>query len=272
MVIQVFELLRMAPQSAREKARSSVNMSEYEARRIETMNALEGSLTGYDCPKCKNKGVIYALSGGCEVSRPCECMEVRKNLDRIKKSGLQGLLDTYTFENYRADEDWQKAIKADALDFLDHHDHQWFFAGGQVGAGKTHICTAIAGEFLRRGTPVRYMLWKDESARLKAVVNDEEYWTLINPLKTVEVLYIDDIFKTVEESGRKRPPTPADVGVAFEILNYRYNNNCITILSSERTIEEILDCDEAVGSRIYQRTKDHCWSIGKDPQKNYRMR
>jgi DNA replication protein DnaC len=65
--------------------------------------------------------------------------------------------------------------------------------------------------------------------------------------------------------------TPADVNLAFEILNYRYvNRRLVTILSSEKTIEEILDIDEAVGSRIFERCKGHYVKfVGKE---NWRLR
>ena len=42
------------------------------------------------------------------------------------------------------------------------------FIGGQVGAGKTHLCTAMVGEFLKRGISAKYMLWRDDALKLKA--------------------------------------------------------------------------------------------------------
>ena len=60
--------------------------------------------------------------------------------------------------------------------------------------------------------------------------------------------------------------------MAFELINYRYNNNLATVLSSELTVDQILFFDEAVGSRIYQRTKEYHWDIAKDPHKNYRLK
>ncbi|MFR5069708.1 MAG: hypothetical protein ACLTE2_07870 [Eubacteriales bacterium] len=52
--------------------------------------------------------------------------------------------------------------------------------------------------------------------------------------------------------------------MAFEILNHRYNQSKITIISSEMTIRELIVCDEAVGSRIFQRTKKYQLSLSKD--------
>ncbi len=216
--------------------------------------------------------MIYLVQDSYLVHRVCSCMRIRDDYQRLRKSGLKNLIEEYTFERFSGRQPFQEKLKEGALRFLEDHDRKWFFAGGQPGAGKSHICTAIAAEFLKRRVGVRYMLWCDDSTRLKALVNEPEYMSEVCSLKTAEVLYIDDFFKTASDSlGNKKLPTPADIRLAFEILNYRYNNNGVTILSSERTIDEIIDCDEAVGSRIYQRTKDYCFVIGKDNAKNYRL-
>jgi DNA replication protein DnaC len=61
------------------------------------------------------------------------------------------------------------------------------------------------------------------------------------------------------------------VNVAFEIINYRYNNpNLLTIISSELSEDELLDVDEAIGGRIYERART--FSIAKDRKRNYRIR
>lgn len=108
------------------------------------------------------------------------------------------------------------------------------------------------------------MLWRDVSVRAKAVVNDEEYGRIVDPLKRVKVLYIDDLFK----GGA---PKEADIKLAFEILNYRYaDQKLLTVISSERTIEELLDIDEAVGSRIYERSRGYYLPL--DGMKNWRLK
>ena len=106
---------------------------------------------------------------------------------------------------------------------------------------------------MKKGLETRYALWRDMSVQAKALVNDrEKYQKLVDPLKRVRCLYIDDLFKT----GKGQVPTTGDVNLAFEILNIRYNDSRkITIISTELDIEQILSVDEAVGSRIYERSK-----------------
>lgn len=263
------------PEAVRQKYQSTEPCSNPTERECKILNDLPGDLPDYDCPECKNKGVVYRVDGDYIVSHDCRCMEIRRSIWGIRKSGIGGLLNECTFENFAVSEPWQKAMKAKAQQFLTDHDGKWFYAGGQVGCGKTHICTAICGEFLKMKKAVRYMLWRDEVVKLKAAVNDsEEYQKLITPWKTASVLYVDDFFKTSDtEDGQKKKPTQGDINVAFEVFNYRYiNQNLVTIISSERSVDDLLDCDEAVGSRIYQRTKDYCCYVTPKENRNYRLR
>ena len=243
--------------------------------------AVEAS-DGYDCQLCKNKGFVAVpvknyRGNWEEVHRFCKCQKIRATIRRLNKSGLKNIIKDYTFKNYKTDEEWQKAIKEAAVRFVQDEQHTWFFIGGASGAGKTHICTAIAGFYLKRDRSVKYMLWRDEVVRLKAnVTNPEEYSKAIEELKTAEVLYIDDLFKTGKDGeGKAQRPTAADVNIAFEILNYRYNNpDLITIVSSECRITDILNIDEAIGGRIAEKTSAYGYGINIKPDrsKNYRLK
>lgn len=244
-----------------------MNFEEDLRRRAELANAAAGSLPGPDCPLCRNRGYIAKVQGNYVVSTECVCMAARRSLRRMEKSGLGDLVRRYTLDNFKTLEPWQAEMKHRVLDFLEHGRGKWFAAMGAVGAGKSHICTALCGELLKRGYEVRYMLWRDGSARIKAAANEtERYGKLLDPLKNVPVLYIDDLFKT-QAGGEIRQ---ADVNLAFELLNYRYCDlNLTTVISSEKTVEELIKIDEGIGSRIYERSKGFYLKLtGK---KNWRM-
>ena len=257
------------------------NMSEkdYEQFKVDDWNKTPGNRNeedGYDCKNCKNKGTIAKLveSGGrySHCFTDCQCVETRNSIMRMKRSGLKDIIKDYTFDKFQDTEPWQKSIKSAAMEYAKNPEG-WFFLGGQPGAGKTHLCTAICREFLLTGKRVRYMLWRDDVVKIKGAVTDsEEYGKQIDQFKTVEVLYIDDLFKTGKDKDNNiQKPTGADVNVAFEILNYRYNNpNLLTIISSELSEDELLDIDEAIGSRIYERAK--AFTIGKSRDRNYRIK
>lgn len=116
--------------------------------------------------------------------------------------------------------------------------------------------------------------WKEESTLLKAVINETEVYTSrIEKLKQVDILYIDDFLKPLKsKEGNITPPTTADVNLAFEILDYRKNANLRTIISSERYIGEIIEIDEATGSRIIEKTKSQYFiNIKRDKSRNHRL-
>lgn len=235
---------------------------------FEVINELEGNLPYVNCPKCKNKGVIYYEKDGYEYSRECECMRIRRSYQQIEKSGMKDILIKYSFPTYNAETEWQKDIKSKAERFVKSPE-RFFYIGGQVGIGKTHLCTAIVGQLIKQGNEARYMQWRDNVVKIKQNANTDQYNSLIEPFKTVKVLYIDDLFKVKKGEN----PTPADVNIAFEVLNHRYlNDGYITIISSEKTGKELIEIDEAVGSRIVEMSGDYFINIGHDTKKNYRLR
>ena len=254
---------------------------DWENFRVNGFNESEGNLNeedGYNCTACRNKGLIMRAvqqPNGIwnSVSRECKCMGVRRTINRMKRSGLKNIIKDYTFDKFEATDNWQQTIKEAAMKYAKSPEG-WFFIGGQSGAGKTHICTAICREFLLNGRAVKYMLWRDDIAKLKSLsMEAEQRQEMIDQFKNVDVLYIDDLFKTGKApDGGKQIPTSADINAAFEILNFRYNDpSLLTIISSECTVNDILDIDEAVGGRIFERAKSS-FSIKGDKTKNYRLR
>lgn len=233
-------------------------------------NQRKGSLKRYDCPKCKNRGDIAVYKDGHFALNDCDCLQTRKTLRLIEDSGLGTLFDTCTFDKYETSEDWQANILEKAKQFV-QEQNKWFYIQGNSGCGKTMICTAIVKELILKGKQARYMMWVDESGKLKQAKanNPDEYQTLVRELKDAEALYIDDFLKI----GKNETPTTADINLAFEILNYRSANKLTTLLSSERTIGEVIALDEAVGSRIVELTKpDYYLVVSKDINKNYRLK
>ena len=249
----------------------------------EITNSRQGKLheeDGYFCDVCKNRGyfkkTVYIRDRNiwANVEPNCECMTVRRNLERLRSCGLKDVIEKYRFDTYHTDEPWQQKVKAMAQDFVQNSakNGSWFFVGGNTGAGKSHICTAICRELILSGKDVRYMMWRDESVRLKALLNDDAaYQNIVRELKEAEVLYIDDLFKSGKGGGSQNV-TDADIKLAYEILNYRsMNPAAVTILSSESTLDEIFRMDGATGGRIGERAKGYMINLTGD-EKNYRKK
>ena len=273
---------------------------EQARKRVETYNRTPGKLKdgytistlqddqtriegdGYDCPLCMNRGDVMHLRetelGIYEYLVPCKCMELRKSIWRMRASGLEKSIRENTFKAFDAKEEWQQRMLSLAKKYLAEgwKDGHWLFLGGQPGCGKTHLCTAVARELLYE-KPVTYIVWPLTAKKLKGIVNEpDEYGAELGKLQTIDVLYIDDFFKPAkaeDRDGNMRtvPPSPADIRIAFEILNYRYINRLPTILSSEWHIAELADMDEATASRIAERCGEYAMVIGRDRKRNHRL-
>lgn len=268
------DFLAMLPPEIREMVADGMSRvenlteAEYERKKVDDYNASEGTLTGYDCPVCHNKGLIMFLDKeGERRLRDCQCMAQRRSIRYLARSGLSKVLDTYSWDRWKTPEQWQEEFVNAAKEYA-AEPKGWFMAAGKPGTGKTHICTAICGDLLRKGYEVRYLLWREFTTQAKAVLTDDEaYRDLVEPYKRVPVLYLDDLFKT----GKGQEPTTGDCNLAFELINSRYADPTkITLISTELTAERLLDIDEAIGSRIYERAKDNYFDLSN--RKNWRMK
>ena len=223
----------------------------------------ECGLDNVDCPVCHNTGAIVRIEAdGTLKAEKCSCMAKRVSIRNLERSGLKDMITRYTFKNYTADTNERRKVLNAAEKFC-KDDRGWFFISGKSGSGKTHICTAICSRLMDKGKAVRYMRWRDDSIMLKALTTEgEEYQGLIQPFKSAPVLYIDDFLK----GGH----TEADIRLAFEILNSRYNDSALrTVISSELSLFEILGLDEATGGRIYERAKGY---VIESPRENWRLK
>lgn len=221
-------------------------------------------LGGVECELCNNTGQRIERGPGLLELHvlECPCMKKRRFLRSLRKAGLEDMARRYTLDSFVADTEHRCRVKEAAERFV-QADSGWFFIAGQSGSGKTHICTAICSRLVEQGKDLYFMPWRDESAELKSIITDSDrYKDRMKKLKTVPALYIDDFLK-----GRV---TEADVNLAFEILNARYNETRLrTILSSERSINEILGIDEAIGGRIFERAKGF---VILAPAENWRLK
>ncbi len=121
----------------------NVSRQELARRGVEWDNQTPGHLNeqdGYDCPLCLNRGYISFAEerDGTWVKslRWCSCRSIRKNLLRLKKSGLsQGL---GRLEDFRVEEPYQKQMLDVTRAWLaaDHSRGASLYLGGAPGAAR----------------------------------------------------------------------------------------------------------------------------------------
>lgn len=241
--------------------------------KVDTYNQQSGNLSGYDCKICRNRGNIAAVKeDGTLTFRECDCMKIRRCVQKMEKSGMREVLEKYTFEAYQAPDPWRQRIKHGAMYYADHPSG-WLLFCGQSGSGKTHLCTAVCKKFLLDGVDVRYMPWRSDAATIRAASADAERRSkLLEPLQLAPVLFIDDLFKSGRSPDGSRFPSATDVSIAFDIVNYRYTKQLPTIISTECYPLELVEIDEATGGRIIEMAGRNTFCIAKQKGRNYRLR
>lgn len=226
----------------------------------------------YECPKCKDTGMImYRDDEGREFGKWCECREKRLALSLLKSSGIteedtkKGFADFQTFNESGlvfAKQTAARYVKQFA-EIRDTRNNSLLLCGAS-GRGKTTLGMAVANSLIKSCVGVRYMPYRDEMTRLKQEITDDfAYNEHINKLKGAKVLFIDDMLK-----GKI---TDSDVNILYEILNYRYLERLPVIVSTEKLTNELLDFDEAIGSRLLEMCKGYVVTFDKSIP-NYRLR
>lgn len=264
------EIYNQALQLTKSRNTQLLSKEEQAQKRCESLNSFAGNLNaadGHNCPICLNRGYIYVVNDGGEIiTKNCDkCSAIRKTIQLFKQSGLAN----FNFESFVTTDEWQKQILDTVISFAVNGGDKWLFIGGQSGAGKTHLCSAAVLDRVRRQQKEASLFaWIDDAKRFKRfLADDEKIESEITALKQVPLLYIDDLFKTCSSSG----VTNADINLALEIIDYRYRKNLVTVISSELSIDNIIDISEALGGRIKQKAKEYAIHISKGRNKDCRL-
>ena len=237
-------------------------------RKADYYNSVSGQLIGYNCEKCKNKGIYMFIDDFREVLKDCECKNIRDCIESMRQSGIDSVvIETNTFEKFITDEDWKVRMKAVAEKYLktllEGDTEHWLLMSGQSGSGKTHLSTAVCIELMKSKFQVKYMTWNDIVHKAQqSKFNADAYNSFIKSITAADVFYIDDLFKT-EKSEKD---------IAFEILNMRYISKKPTIISTEVNLEGIQSIDSAIAGRISHMCKGFMCQIKNDESRNYRRR
>lgn len=245
-------------------ARGKLNMTLMEEQspkeeadwKARCLNQTPGNLKYFDCPICKNKGYIaVGKEDGTIIHRRCDCMRKRAGLERIEKSGLSEQIREFTFSSYLENEFWQKEIKETARRYLKNGEGSFFVISGCPGSGKSHICTAIFGNLLYKGMNSNYFLWEEHGRELRKSINslgepNTKLRQVLKDLENSDVLYIDDFLKSCKAGDEK------ELNMAYIIIDgrYRKRKKGYTVISTEKSIEDIMKLDAALGSRIAERS------------------
>lgn len=199
------------------------------------------------CPQCRGAGFVYPLSasGRPDFSRvvPCQC--TREGLKKEKLSQLQqysnlGVLSRLTFDSLSpAGRDGGTASQQfftqayEVAKGFAGEPKGWLILVGPNGCGKTHLACAIANHRLSLGQPAFYIGVADLLDHLRSAFSpnsDIDSDELFEQVKNAPLLILDDLTMTVT--------TPWAKGKLDQLLDYRFNAQMATAITTEVPIEE----------------------------------
>lgn len=243
----------------------------------DSYNQQKGDLPGDHCDKCQDKGRILRpvyerlYNDFVATSFTCACMEARLAKQRLLSSGVGPMLIQCSLDNFDTSKDsWQGAMLDAAVKFVTMaHQGYWFYIGGDAGSGKSHLCAGIMRELLGLNMACAWMDWVDDSTR---AINGwrSDYDNALEPWRKAPVLVIDDFLKPIK-TARTNSPAPEALRLAYSVINHRYNNPAlVTVISSEYTLDKLMDFDQAMASRIEHRCGDFVFDNDYCGQRNVR--
>lgn len=207
--------------------------------------------TEYECDICRDMEWLLNSEG---QAYPCKCREVKRYRRILEASEISSVFRELTFDNFKERNETVSSAKRTAMRYA----HEFESVRGQrnnsiaflgkPGAGKTHLSIAIANVLMSRMIGVLYMPYREAIIQLKQCIMDEQnYQREMDRYKKAPVLLMDDLYK-----GKI---TETDLNIIFEIINHRYLKGLPVIVSSEKLTEDLIDFDEATGSRIIEMCK-----------------
>ncbi len=122
------------------------------------------------------------------------------------------------------------------------------YLSGAFGVGKTYLLAAMANALAKRHIPVALVYLPDMIRELKSAIGNHNLENLVNEIKSVQVLILDDIGSEMNTQWVRDE-------ILGTILQYRMLEELPTFFSSNKTIKELI--------KDYQTTTDNVVSVSK---------
>lgn len=183
--------------------------------------------------------------------------EDRRELLR-RNLGLSGTV--HTFESFKPVKGTGRALTA-MREMANGNHLPLLLLCGAIGNGKTHLCEALCIALYRKGVFCPVTLWSELRRELlrrmhRARPDEKDYDEFFEDFRKRRHVIIDDI-------GMGSRGTEWEMCELEDIVNYRYRERLFTVLTTNRTLEELPErvvsrfFDPAVGEVVINEGKDY---------------
>jgi DNA replication protein DnaC len=227
------------------------------------------------CSNCGGSGWVRVSQDGAAGVARCECVKNARAYRLLQTAKIPQRYAHCELENFDVLPSPDRSIeraKLAAEKFVEEYPMSQPFGllfMGPQGVGKTHLSVGIIKQLMKlKSVPCLFRtfpeLLKEIQNSYNAVSQSSEL-SLLSPVLETEVLVLDEL-------GAQNPSSWVRDEVAY-VLNYRYNENKVTILTTNFKDEEerkdakvgITDTlSERIGVRMRSRLYEMCKTIKMD--------
>lgn len=215
---------------------------------IENLNScLIMEMEYLNCQKCKglancqnfNKGYFTTYQDGeflltkCQIKKEEDNLNTRNSL--IKTLYMPKNIREARLDNFNINSEERREIYKEIVNFLTNYDtdcHKGLYLYGTFGCGKTYLLGALAFELAKRNINSLLIYFPDLIIELKGSLKDDRFSEIINELKTIDVLMLDDL-------GSENMTTFVRDEILGPVLNYRMAEGKPVFISSNLTPDQL---------------------------------
>jgi len=209
------------------------------------------------CPRCFGTG-MEVIEG--EGARRCDCRKQDNHSVLISRARVPRRYDKCHFQSFIVENDSQKVALKYASNLVRDYPavDRGLLLTGPCGVGKTHLAVSILKALTERGFSC---LFYEFGSLLKTIqdsynpISKTSELTVLAPVFNAEVLVLDEL-------GASKP-TDWVKDTMSQIINTRYNDDRLTILTTNYSDTRKTDRDETLEDRIGVRLRSRLYEMCK---------
>lgn len=195
------------------------------------------------CQGCNGKGECFSNTENMTVNLEYINGEVKVKYTECE---LAHKISASNFEVMYYNEKQEQVIKNDKRSkiflmmkkFIDEYDssklNKGLYIYGAYGTGKSFLAYQFAQQLTQKGIKVIFAYYPDLVRKIKSMIGSVEMEQLINKIKKVDVLFLDDL-------GAENNTAFIRDDILSPILQYRMNNDLSLFVTSNCNLEELAE-------------------------------
>jgi len=224
-----------------------------------------------NCPKCHGSGWDHIVRDGVEGVVRCECIRGSRFERLLASANIPSRYQHCELDNFDKWSRTTEIARVAAEKFVSEYPMPQPFGllfMGPQGIGKTHLAVGIIKKLIRqKSIPCLFCTFPELLKEIQNSYNpntQSSEMTILEPILDTQVLVLDEL-------GAQKPSDWVRDQVAY-VLNYRYNENKVTIITTnfmdhgaEGSKPAVTDSlAQRIGDRIRSRLFEMCKDIKMD--------